>query len=200
MGGQYLAMLDALALGVRHGFDPDHLAAITELTASERGGWRGFVLGVRYAVGHAVMVGALGVAASRADLDAPGWVIGATLVGLGAWAMWRLARGGIYEHDHVHDHRDGPHDHVHDGHPVGRHSHPHRHAVAVGAVHGLGGAPVAVLAAGGGGGAVVAFTVGLLLANGAIGAVAGTTTRLSAVAWAGAIAGTGYGAFLIIAG
>lgn len=33
-----LVVLEAFALGARHGFDPDHLAAISELTASQRGG------------------------------------------------------------------------------------------------------------------------------------------------------------------
>lgn len=194
-------MLDALALGARHGFDPDHLAAITELTASERGGWQGLVLGLRYALGHGVMVAALGLGAAQANLETPGWVIGLTLVILGAWAMWRLARGGTYEHEHLHDHSGAAtHDHVHQAGPVGRHRHRHRHAVAVGAVHGLGGAPAAVLAGGRGGSALVAFVAGLLLSNGAVGAVAGTTTRLSAVAWAGTVAGTAYGAFLIIEG
>lgn len=194
-------MLDALALGTRHGLDPDHLAAISELTASQRGGWRGFALGIRYAAGHAAMVAAVGCLAGGAGLDTPPWLVGLTLVALGVWAMWRLRRDGAYDHEHVHDHRDGgPHDHDHEQEPAGPHHHRHRHAVAVGAVHGLGGAPAAVLAGGRGGLGLVAFTVGLLVANGVVGAVAGTTTRLAALAWAGAVAGTGYGLLLLARG
>lgn len=195
-------MLDALTLGARHGFDPDHLAAITELTASERGGWRGFLLGMRYAVGHSTMVAALGLAAARAGLDTPDWVIGLTLVLLGTWALWRLSSRGTYEHHHHHHHHDHdsvPHAHDHPAKPVAGHRHAHRHALVVGAVHGLGGAPAAIVAGTRGGGALVAFTAGLLLSNGAVGAIAGTTTRLALVAWIGAVAGTAYGAFLIAA-
>ena len=178
-------MLDAFALGARHGLDADHLAAISELTASERGGLRGFLAGVRYALGHALAVAAIGYAAGSAGVDVPGWVVGATLVGLGAWAAWRLLAGHTHEHTHV---IDGE---------VVHHSHRHTHAVGVGIVHGLGGAPSAVLAGGRGSLALAAFTVGLLLVNGAVGAFAGATTKVAALAWAGIVGGTAYGVALV---
>lgn len=152
-------MLDALVLGTRHGVDADHLAAISELTASQRGGWRGFVLGIRYAAGHAAMVATLGLVAAGAGVEMPDWVIGLTLIGLGAWAMSRLRRGVLYEHEHEHDHRDGGlHDHRHHFAPSRPHRHQHGHAVAVGAVHGLGGAPSAVLLGGRGGLGILPMT------------------------------------------
>lgn len=178
-------MLDAFALGARHGLDADHLAAISELTAGERGGVRGFVAGVRYAVGHASAVAAIGFAAGGAGLEVPGWVVGATLIGLGLWAAGRLVWGHTHEHAHVVD-----------GDEV-RHSHRHRHAVGVGLVHGLGGAPSAVLVGGRGGVALAAFTVGVLLVNGAVGAVAGVSTKVAAIAWAGVAGGTVYGVALV---
>jgi hypothetical protein len=64
-------------------------------------------------------------------------------------------------------------------------------------VHGLGGAPSAVLAGGRGGVALAAFTVGLLLVNGGVGAVAGVTTKVDALAWAGIVGGTAYGVLLV---
>lgn len=131
-------VLDAFALGARHGLDADHLAAISELTAGEGGGRCGFVAGVRYALGHAVAVAAIGFAAGAAGLEVPAWVVGATLIGLGAWAAVRLARAHSHEHEH---------EHVVDGVRV-RHEHRHRHAIAVGLVHGLGGAPSAVVVGG----------------------------------------------------
>jgi hypothetical protein len=182
-------MLDALALGARHGFDADHLAAISELTASERGGWRGFVAGVRYAIGHAAAVAAIGFAAGSIGFDVPSWIVGATLVGLGVFAAARLLSGHRHEHDHVD---------ADTGHRV-RHTHRHRHAVGVGVVHGLGGAPAAVLVGGRGGPALAAFALGVLAANGAVGAVAGVTTRVSALAWAGTLAATAYGVVLVVA-
>lgn len=180
-------MLDALALGARHGLDADHLAAISELTASERGGVRGFVAGVRYALGHAAAVAAIGFTAGAAGLDVPGWLVGLTLVGLGGWAAVRLVLGHRHEHDHVID-ASGK---------VMRHTHRHRHAVGVGVIHGLGGAPSAVVAGGGSLG-LVAFTVALLLVNGAVGAVAGVTTKVAVLAWFGIAGGIAYGSALII--
>lgn len=178
-------MLEAFALGARHGLDADHVAAISELTASERGGVVGFLAGTRYAFGHVVAVAAIGFAAGEAGIDIPAWVIGLTLVGLGIWSAVRLRLLG-----HTH-----PHEHVVGG-AVVRHSHRHRHAVGVGLVHGLGGAPSAVLAGSRGGVGLALFTLGLLLANGAVGAVAGATTRLTLLAWLGIVGGVAYGAAL----
>jgi hypothetical protein len=179
-------VLDAFALGARHGFDADHLAAISELTAGERGGFLGFLAGARYALGHALAVAAIGFAAGEAGIDVPGWVIGLTLIGLGVWAAVRLR---VLGHSHTHTH-------VIDGEVV-RHAHRHHHAIGVGLVHGLGGAPTAVLVGSRGGLGLVAFTVGLLVANGVIGAVAGATTKVMALAWLGAVGGTAYGTLLV---
>jgi hypothetical protein len=181
-------VLDALALGARHGFDADHIAAISELTASERGGRRGFVAGIKYALGHAAAVAALGFAFGAAGLNVPAWVIGATLLGLGGWAAVRLAWGHAHAHVHV-DEQTGR---------VVRHTHRHRHGIGVGVVHGLGGAPSAVLVGGRGGAALLAFTVGLLVSNGAIGALAGTTTKVAVFAWLGIAAGSAYGLALVL--
>jgi hypothetical protein len=181
-------VLDAFALGARHGLDADHLAAISQLTAGERGGVVGFLAGLRYALGHALTVAAIGFAAGAAGFEVPSWVIGATLVGLGLWAAFRLTWGHTHEHEHLVD-----------GIAL-RHSHRHRHAVGVGLVHGLGGAPSAVLAGGRGGLALLAFTVGLLLVNGAVGAVAGVSTRVALLAWAGVVGGVLYGSLLVVGG
>jgi len=78
-----------------------------------------------------------------------------------------------------------------------RHRHRHRHAVGVGVIHGLGGAPSAVLAGGRGGWALLAFTAGLLISNGAVGAIAGVTTKVAVLAWVGVVGGTTYGIALI---
>lgn len=180
-------MLDAFALGVRHGFDADHLAAISELAASEQGGVSGFLAGIRYALGHAAALSAIGFAAGAASLEVPAWLVGLTLVGLGAWAAARLAWGHSHEHVHLH---------VATGDRV-RHTHRHRHAVGVGVVHGLGGAPSAVLAGGRGGLALAAFTIGLLVVNGAVGAFAGVTTKVVILAGLGIVGGTAYGIALI---
>lgn len=185
-------MLDAFALGARHGFDADHLAAISELTASERGGIVGFLAGIRYALGHAAAVAAIGFAAGEAGIDVPGWVIGATLVGLGLWAAYRLVRGHTHHHVHEHDGEVVHHTHRH------RHGGSHGHAVGIGLIHGLGGAPSAVLAGSRGGMALAAFAIGLVLTNGVVGAIAGVSTKVALLAWLGVAGGVGYGAALIV--
>jgi high-affinity nickel-transport protein len=185
-------VLDAFALGARHGFDADHLAAISELTASQRGGVLGFVAGIRYALGHAVSVAAIGFAAGEAGLDVPGWVIGATLVGLGLWAAVRLLRGHTHGHEHAHGIEVVHHSHRH------RHGGAHAHAVGIGLVHGLGGAPSAVLAGSRGGLALATFAVGLLLANGMVGAIAGVSTKVALLAWVGVAGGVTYGTALMV--
>lgn len=185
-------MLDILGLGLRHGLDADHIAAISELTASERGGRVGFSAGLRYALGHAVTVGVVGAVLGASGIVVPTWVIGATLVGLGAYAAWRLATTHHHTHEHVLDDVTVQHAHRHQR----RRPHRHAHASSVGLVHGLGGAPSVVLVGGRGISALVVFGLGLILANGAIGAVAGVTTKLRALAWAGVGGGIVYGAAL----
>ncbi|MDP1820960.1 MAG: hypothetical protein Q8K58_13870, partial [Acidimicrobiales bacterium] len=46
----------ALVFGFRHGFDWDHLAALTDLTGSQPRSRRAMFLATLYALGHALMV------------------------------------------------------------------------------------------------------------------------------------------------
>jgi high-affinity nickel-transport protein len=91
----------AFGFGLRHGIDWDHLAAITDITSAQRDRRRSLVLASLYATGHACVVFVLGVAAVVAgerlpeNVDAAmGRVVGATLVLLGAYVFWSLARHG----------------------------------------------------------------------------------------------------------
>ena len=65
-------------LGLRHGFDPDHLVAIDGLTPSDRSRWNGLF----FSLGHGVVVTLVGliVAVAATAWQAPGW-----LRELGAW-------------------------------------------------------------------------------------------------------------------
>lgn len=91
----------AFTLGVRHGFDWDHIAAIGDLSGTAETRRRGFVLAMLYAVGHAIVVFALGTAAIVFGLAIPegfdvwmGRVVGITLIALGAWILIELVRKG----------------------------------------------------------------------------------------------------------
>lgn len=67
-----------LVLGLRHGFDPDHLVAIDGLTRSSRSRWSGLF----FSLGHGVVVTLIGlvVAVLATERQAPAW-----LEELGAW-------------------------------------------------------------------------------------------------------------------
>jgi cytochrome c biogenesis protein CcdA len=89
--------LTALALGLRHGVDWDHLAAITDLSATQDQPRRGLVLGTLYAVGHGVVVLAIGTVAIVAGRNLPegidrvfGRIVGWSLIVLGAYVAYTL--------------------------------------------------------------------------------------------------------------
>lgn len=117
-----LAVL-GLVLGLRHGIDWDHLAAIADITSMQVGvgagasrviapgrhgrptwwdeGRVGFFLAALYALGHATVVVALGLLAIWASTLLPDWidplmerVVGVTLLLLGAWVFYAIWRDG----------------------------------------------------------------------------------------------------------
>src|SRR4249920_1127887 len=66
-----LALLSCALLGLRHGFDYDHLAAITDITSVQRSWREGMRLGLLYALGHALTVAVLGAAVILLHLGLP---------------------------------------------------------------------------------------------------------------------------------
>ena len=91
----------ALLLGMRHGVDWDHIAAITDITASQQTSRRGVWLGSVYALGHAAVVFVLGVAAIllgerlSPSVDAVmGRTVGVTLVVLAVYVGYSMVRYG----------------------------------------------------------------------------------------------------------
>jgi hypothetical protein len=131
-------VLGIFTLGFRHGFDLDHVAAITDISGSQVFRLRAFLLSTLYALGHAVTVVALALGIAWAGWDVPdaGRLVGLTLVVLGAYVLWCVAtdrrptsRAGfvvramdrarlrlrpvtVVEHEHEHGH-DGLHRHTH---------------------------------------------------------------------------------------
>lgn len=95
-----LALLSAAILGFRHGFDYDHIAAITDITSVQTNRWRGMRLGLLYALGHAATVAALGSAVIVFQLSLPHGIdrmaerlVGLTLLVLGVYVLGSLFRG-----------------------------------------------------------------------------------------------------------
>ncbi|GGG90825.1 hypothetical protein [Silvibacterium dinghuense] len=94
-----LALASCALLGLRHGFDYDHLAAISDITAVQKSWKQGMRLGVTYALGHAMTVVVLGALVVMLRIPLPtrldDWterLIGATLIVLGIGVVANLAR------------------------------------------------------------------------------------------------------------
>ncbi len=94
-----VALLTAAVLGFRHGFDYDHIAAISDITSVEPTPGRGMRMGLVYVLGHAATVAALGGAVILFQRQLPAridnWAeraVGITLVLLGLYVLGTLLR------------------------------------------------------------------------------------------------------------
>jgi high-affinity nickel-transport protein len=148
----------AYGFGFRHGIDWDHLAALTDITSSQATPRRSMALATFYALGHGLVVLALGLVAILLSAELPDsvdrameHVVGATLLLLGVYVLFALARHGrqfrmrsrwmlvisglrrlrhrrvetvVIEHDHEHA-DDAAHGHTH----------AHAHVLAGGPSH-----------------------------------------------------------------
>jgi high-affinity nickel-transport protein len=96
----HLALASAAILGFRHGFDYDHIAAISDITSVQTDRMRAMRLSLLYALGHAITVAALGSVVIFFQLSLPHGVdriaerlVGLTLVILGAYVLGSLFTG-----------------------------------------------------------------------------------------------------------
>jgi hypothetical protein len=94
-----LALLSAGVLGFRHGFDYDHIAAISDITSVEPSHKRAMRMGLVYVLGHASMVALMGSVVIVFQRSLPrsidGWAeraVGLTLVVLGIYVLATLLR------------------------------------------------------------------------------------------------------------
>lgn len=100
--GFHLGLLaTAYGFGFRHGIDWDHLAALTDITSSQSTTRRSMLLATLYALGHSLVVFALGLAAILLSAQLPDSVdtvmervVGATLIALGVYVIVALVRNG----------------------------------------------------------------------------------------------------------
>jgi len=104
-----LALLSAAILGFRHGFDYDHIAAITDITSVQPNRWRGMRLGLLYALGHAATVAALGSVVIVFQLSLPHGIdriaerlVGLTLLILGVYVLGSLFQGNAAPRSRFH--------------------------------------------------------------------------------------------------
>ena len=140
-----------LLLGLRHAFEPDHLAAVSTL-ATRPGArlWASARLGLVWGIGHSVTVGivvgvilVLGIRLPATLWPAAELVVAALLVLLGTLVILRYARGGWHMHLHTHASAN-PHLHLHSHTTTSTHAHGHsiadaRRSLGFGIAHGLAG-------------------------------------------------------------
>jgi high-affinity nickel-transport protein len=94
-------LLTAFGFGFRHGIDWDHIAALTDITGTERTPRRSMLLATLYALGHALVVLGLGLVAILLSDELPASVdtfmehlVGATLLVFGVYVLVSLVRRG----------------------------------------------------------------------------------------------------------
>jgi ABC-type nickel/cobalt efflux system permease component RcnA len=170
--GSVAVLLLALALGLRHAADPDHLVAVSTLVAGERDRAARVAarLGAAWGAGHAVTLVGLGLPVLLLRAYVPKALettaeaaVGIIIVLLAVRVLVNWRRGRFHVHRHEHD--GGWHSHVHSHARDPEHEHVHSvrtpwQAFSIGLAHGTAGS-----------GAVAALIVAAV-PNRAIGALA----------------------------
>src|SRR2546427_12757283 len=138
-----------LLLGLRHAFEPDHLAAVSTLATRQARLGDACRLGFAWALGHTASLGAVALLIIAGGLHLPArlapaadLLVALLLIALGGTVIWRYARGRW--HLHVHAHAGGPHLHLHSHAQGTAHNHAHprgdaRRSLGFGLLHGLAG-------------------------------------------------------------
>jgi ABC-type nickel/cobalt efflux system permease component RcnA len=151
----WAVLLISLLLGLRHASDPDHLAAVTTLIASEQDGSglrKAGSMGFSWGLGHGtslVLIGLplvlLGRYLPEPVQQAAEILIGGIIVFLAVRLLVRWRRGHFHAHVHGHD-GEPVHRHVHSHESDSSHEHAHKilrrtllSSYGIGLVHGIGG-------------------------------------------------------------
>jgi hypothetical protein len=95
-----ITLISCAVLGFRHGFDYDHIAAITDITSVQQKASNAMKLGLLYALGHATMIALLGGAVILFQLSLPPRLdllaerlVGLTLIVLAIYVLGSLVWG-----------------------------------------------------------------------------------------------------------
>jgi len=151
-----VVLLISLLLGLRHASDPDHLAAVTTLIASEEpeAVRKATFMGFSWGLGHGTTLVLLGLPLVLLGQYLPEEIqqaaevaIGIIIVALAVRLLLRWHRGVFHAHPHTHEDGD-THRHLHSHADSSSSVHEHTHhtalrtplsAYGVGLVHGVGG-------------------------------------------------------------
>src|SRR5262249_49491829 len=147
-----VALLIALALGLRHASDPDHLVAVTSLVAVDGGDVRGATrLGAWWGAGHAAALLVIGIPLIILKSSLPAWIengaeiaVGMVILLLALRIVVKWIRGDFRAGGHPHRPARGSTSHRH-LHHAGQPDHRHRNvrtprqALGIGLLHGVAG-------------------------------------------------------------
>ena len=116
-----LWLASGLLAGIRHAFEPDHVAAVSALVVREPNSRMALRLGLAWGAGHGLVLlavfGVVSLGLSFLPESLEGWpdrIVGGVLILLGAVVLHNVLSGRW--HAHMHDHDDGH-----------AHAHPHPH-------------------------------------------------------------------------
>lgn len=140
-------LLIGVTLGVRHAFEPDHLAALSTLASEKQGPRASLTLGALWGLGHTAGLLLLGGSLALLGATLPARIesllelgVSVMIIALGIRAVLRAAHEGRTGEVHAHEHFG--HEHVHAA--PSEHVHLSRWPFAtrpllIGAIHGLAG-------------------------------------------------------------
>ena len=158
------ALTLGFVLGLRHAFDPDHLAAVSTIVTEHRTLWKSSLVGASWGLGHTVALMAFGGAVLALRIAVTPEMtrvlelgVAGVLVILGASVLAEQFRspllhlhrheheGVAHTHLHFHQHSHGENEQEHE-HEQEQHQHRHHHLLklggkpfVVGVVHGVAG-------------------------------------------------------------
>lgn len=99
-----LVFLTSMFLGFRHGFDYDHMVAITDVASTQTKKKQAVFLTLTYSLGHALAVISIGISIILLGISMPqilddfmGKAVGVTLVILGIYIVYHLVKKGQKE-------------------------------------------------------------------------------------------------------
>src|SRR3989344_347770 len=133
-------LLIAFLLGVKHSYDPDHLAAVANFILKTESVEGAVKLSVYWALGHMITAGIITAllytfreTILQSFLGYFGIAVSIMLIGIGIYSL----RDAIRVHRHSHSHGKAEHEHFHVHLRGEKGNHYHKHLFGVGIIHGL---------------------------------------------------------------
>jgi len=130
----------ALALGIKHSFDADHLVGVSNILTKSRSLLQTIKMSFSWAIGHmltAILITILLFTFRDSILpfvlDKFELLVAIMLIALGAISLYQAR----FFHAHKHKHGNSAHEHVHIHLKNNESDHVHKHMFGVGIVHGL---------------------------------------------------------------